>query len=288
VLLSRAFLSRVEAISRTAEAIIGGDLSSRISVRGTSDHFDRLSTTLNRMLDQIQLLMDSLSQVSNDIAHALRTPLGRLRRKLDVARANSGDNSQCARTIDAALEETDTILDTFSALLRIAQIESGTRTAGFRQIDLSKLFETVAEAFSAVAEDEGKMLTALIAPSVKFWGDGDLISEMLANLLDNAIRHTPRGTHVEISLENHCSNLVVSIADNGTGVPHAERELIFRRFYRLKCRKADERGRLALVHDDQTSVSHAGLAHCRLNGIACREVRPRPRPGRDQARCLAY
>ncbi len=185
------------------------------------------------MLNQIQLLMESLSQVSNDIAHALRTPLGRLRQKLEVARATSGVNSKCAKTIDAALDETDNILDTFSALLRIAQIESGTRTAGFREIDISKLFESVSEAFSAVAEDEGKTLNARIAPSIRFWGDGDLLSEMLANLLDNAIRHTPRGAHIDVSLVNHGSQLVASVADDGPGVPSSEQERIFRRFYRL-------------------------------------------------------
>jgi signal transduction histidine kinase len=118
--------------------------------------------------------------------------------------------------------------------LRIAQIESGTRTAGFRELDISMLFETVAEAFSAAAEDEGKTLTTTIAPSVKFWGDGDLLSEMLANLLDNAIRHTPQGSHIEVSLLNHGSQLVVSVADDGPGVPPAEREWIFRRFYRAE------------------------------------------------------
>jgi signal transduction histidine kinase len=233
-LLSSAFLSRVDAIARTAEAISNGDLGSRVPLQGTNDNFDRLSATLNRMLDQIQRLMESLSQVSNDIAHALRTPLGRLRQKLEVARANAGANSEYTKTIDAALEETDNILDTFSALVRIAQIESGTRTAGFREIDLSKLFETVSEAFSAAGEDEGKTLTAKIAPSIKFWGDGDLISEMLANLLDNAIRHTAQGAHIEVSLVNHGSQLVASVADDGPGVPPSEQDRIFRRFYRLE------------------------------------------------------
>jgi signal transduction histidine kinase len=233
-LLSNAFLSRVDAIGRTAEAIINGDLSSRVPLRGTNDNFDRLSATLNRMLDQIQLLMESLGQVSNDIAHALRTPLGRLRQKLEAARVTSGANSKCATIIDAALVETDNILDTFSALLRIAQIESGTRMAGFREIDLSKLFETVSEAFSAAAEDDGKTLTAKIAPSVKLWGDRDMISEMLANLIDNAIRHTPAGAHIEVSLVDHGSQLVASVADDGPGVPQSECERIFRRFYRLE------------------------------------------------------
>jgi signal transduction histidine kinase len=233
-LLSSAFLRRVDAIARTAEAIIDGDLGSRVPLRGTNDNFDRLSATLNRMLDQIHLLMESLSQVSNDIAHALRTPLGRLRQRLEVARATSKANSKCTTTIDAALDETDNILDTFSALLRIAQIESGTRTAGFREIDLSKLFETVSEAFSAAAEDGGRTLTAKIAPSLNFWGDGDLISEMLANLLDNAIRHTPQGAHIEVSLVNDGSQLVATVADDGPGVPKSDRERIFRRFYRVE------------------------------------------------------
>ena len=233
-LLSKAFLRRMQLMNRTIEAIINGNLGSRIPLRGIDDNFDRLSANLNRMLDRIQLLMESLSQVSNDIAHALRTPLGRLRQKLEAARARAGETTEYARTIDAALAETDTILDTFSALLRIAQIEAGTRTAGFRDIDLSELFEIVVEAYSVVAEDEGKSLSARVAPSLKVQGDRDLITEMLANLIDNAIRHTSPGTHIEVSLANRGSQLVAIVADDGPGVRQSERERIFRRFYRLE------------------------------------------------------
>ncbi len=231
--LSSLFLRRVDAIAHTVEAIIDGDLNSRVPLRGTNDNFDRLSASLNRMLDRIQRLMESLSQVSNDIAHALRTPLGRLRQKLETARAASPLNSAGTETVDAALAEADNILDTFSALLRIAQIESGSRIAGFREIDLSQLLETVTEAYSAAAEDQGKTVTAKIAPSVKCWGDRDLIAEMLANLLDNAIRHTLPGAHIEVSLANR-SQIAISVADDGPGVPEIERESIFRRFYRLE------------------------------------------------------
>ncbi len=186
------------------------------------------------MLERIQVLMESLGQVSNDIAHALRTPLGRLRQKLEVARANAEDNPQCKRTIEAAVDETDNILDTFSALLRIAQIEAGMRTAGFREFDLSSLFETVSDAYSAAAEDQGRTITAKIASSQKFWGDPDLLAEMLANLIDNGLRHTPSGAHIEVSLEERGSQLVASVSDNGPGVPQAECNRIFRRFYRLE------------------------------------------------------
>jgi signal transduction histidine kinase len=234
ILLSIGFLRRVDAIRHTAEAIIGGEFQSRVPLRGTNDNFDRLSHTLNRMLDRIQELMDSLSQVSNDIAHALRTPLGRLRQKLETARVSAEVNSICEGAIDEAVAETETILDTFSALLRIAQIEAATRSAGFGEIDLSKLFETVTEAYTTAAEDQGKAIIARITPSIKSWGDKDLLTEMLANLLDNAITHTPLGAHIEVSLVNGGSHAVASVADDGPGVPRAERERIFRRFYRLE------------------------------------------------------
>jgi signal transduction histidine kinase len=234
ILLSTLFLRRVNAISTTVAEIIEGNLNSRVPLRGTYDHFDRLSASLNRMLDRIQLLMETLSQISNDIAHALRTPLGRLRHKLETARLSAERNSETKETIDAALLETDTILDTFSALLRIAQIESGTRTAGFGKIDLSNLFETVADAFATVAEEEGKTLTASIAPMVTYWGDEDLLSEMLANLVENAIKHTPEGTAIEVALTGQNGVLVAAVADNGPGVPDQDRTRIFRRFYRLE------------------------------------------------------
>jgi len=234
ILLSRAFLQRVDVITRTAEAIIGGDLHSRIPLRGTNDNLDRLSSTLNRMLDRIGDLMESLSQVSNDIAHALRTPLSRLRQKLEIAKTNVGDDHKTENSIDAAIDETDTILDTFSALLRIAQIEAGTRQAGFKHLDLSKVFETVAEAYSAAAEEQDKSLVAAIEPGLWCRGDRDLLTEMLANLLDNAIRHTPAGSNIEITLADHGAGPVATVADSGPGIPLAEREQVFRRFYRLE------------------------------------------------------
>jgi len=233
ILLSTVFLRRVHAISKTVAEIIEGNLNSRVPLRGTYDPFDRLSASLNRMLDRIQLLMETLSQISNDIAHALRTPLSRLRHKLETAltvERNYGSNE----TIEAALMETDTILETFSALLRIAQIESGTRTAGFGNLDLSNLFETVADAFAMVAEEEGKALTANIAPNVTYWGDADLLSEMLANLIENAIKHTARGTDIEVTLTNQDGVPVAAVADDGPGVPDQHRTRIFRRFYRLE------------------------------------------------------
>ena len=234
LLLSRAFLQRLDAITHTAEAIIGGNLRSRVPLRGTNDNFDRLSATLNQMLDRIQVLMESLTQVSSDIAHALRTPLGRLRQKLEVARASASTNGECERAIDAAVAETEQILGTFLALLRIAQLEAATRSAGFGEVDLSKLFASVADAYIPVAEDQGKAIAVKVAPSIKTWGDKDLLTEMLANLLDNAITHTPAGARIEVRLTNGANHVMASVSDDGPGIPPEERGRIFGRFVRLE------------------------------------------------------
>jgi signal transduction histidine kinase len=229
--LSFGFLRRVDAITRTADAIIEGDLSHRIPTRGTNDNFDRLSETLNLMLDRIQALMDSLRQVSNDIAHSLKTPLGHLRQKLRSARASDG--LKCKKAIDAAMADTENLLETFSALLRIAHIEAGTRRSGFGQVEISRLLASLAEAYTAAAEHEGKSITVNVAPKITTWGDKTLLAEMVSNLLDNALRHTPRGTKIEVSLAENESGAVAFVADNGPGVPAGHRDLIFRRFYRL-------------------------------------------------------
>jgi signal transduction histidine kinase len=231
--LSFGFLRRVDAITRTADAIIGGDLEQRIPTRGTNDNFDRLSEALNQMLDRIQALMDSLRQVSNDIAHSLKTPLGHLRQKLRTARASEG--LKCKKAIDAAMADIENLLETFSALLRIAQIEAGTRRVGFGQVKVSSLLAHLAEAYTAAAEQEGKSISLNIAPKVTTWGDKALLTEMFSNLLDNALRHTPRGTNIEIVLGKNDSGTVAFVADDGPGVPAGDRDLIFRRFYRSEC-----------------------------------------------------
>lgn len=234
VLLSHGFLKRVDVISRTAAAIVSGDLGSRIPLHGTDDNFDLLSGILNKMLDRIEALMESMMQVSNDIAHALRTPLTRLRQKLEAAQNEAKGNPACEKAIDAARIETEQILETFSALLRIAQIEGGSRQSGFGDVDLSELFGRVADAFSDLAEDQGKTLVAQVEPSLHTWGDRELLTEMVANVVDNAIQHTPGGARIEVSLTNDGAQIVGSVRDNGPGVPQAERDRIFQRFYRLE------------------------------------------------------
>jgi signal transduction histidine kinase len=231
IALSVMLLKRVEAIRRTAEAIIAGDLAQRIPLRGGGDDFDRLSQILNRMLDRIEELMGSLREVSANIAHDLKTPLARLRQRLEAA---AGEPESVRKgSLQSAIALVDDILATFSALLRIAQIEAGNRRAGFGQINLSELFTAVTEAFAPATEDAGKMLTTDIEPDIKVTGDRDLLTQMLANLLDNAIRHTGSSTAIRAGLRADEAGIVGFVEDDGPGVPASERERIFHRFHRL-------------------------------------------------------
>lgn len=230
--LSLALLKRVETIRQTAEAIIAGDLSQRVPVRGVDDDLDRLSQTLNSMLDRISELMDSLRQVSADIAHDLKTPLTRLRRGLEAAQTRVQSTDEYSANIESAIVHVDEILATFSALLRIAQIEAGTRRIGFRDVDLSAIFVTVAQAFTPAAEDSGKCLRCDISPNIRFWGDFELLTQMMANIIENAVTHTPKGVHISVRLSREDDAIVGIVSDDGLGVPSEECERLFQRFYR--------------------------------------------------------
>lgn len=232
--LSRVFLRRVDTMSRTAEAIIDGDLGQRIPLRGSGDDLDRLAETLNRMLERIETLLTSVREASNNIAHDLRTPLSRLRQHLEEARGQAGSSADHARAFDRAKAEVEALLGTFAALLRIAEVEAGAQRAAFCRVDLSAVVETVADAFTPSAEDAGRRITAQIAPGIEVHGDKELLTQMLVNLVDNALRHTPSGTEVQLSLTRLGQRkALLAVRDNGPGIPKAEYERVLRRFYRL-------------------------------------------------------
>ena len=232
-LLSRAFLGRVDAIARTAEAIIGGDLASRVPVRGTGDDLDRLAGTLNRMLDRIAVLMDSLRQVSSDVAHDLRTPLSRLFQRLEDARAHARSVAEYEAAVDAAIVEAERLLETFSALLRIAQVEGASPRAGFRAVDLSAVAEAVIDAYRPDAEDAGHCLTATFSAGNTVRGDQELLTQALANLVENALRHTPSGTRIGVRLSgSSATGVLLAVEDDGPGVVATDLPHLTDRFYR--------------------------------------------------------
>ena len=232
-LVSGGFLRRVEAINRTAREIMGGDLKKRVPTRDSGDEMDRLAGNLNHMLDRIQTLMEELRQVSNDIAHDLRTPLAHMRQRLEDVRHNATSVAEYETAVDRAMVDIDALLGTFNALLRIAQIEAGMRRAGFAEVDLSATFQNVANAYEPVAEHNAQTLTVAIPPGVTVRGDRSMLTQMLANLVENALHHTPPGTRIDLRLEDRPDGVIATVADTGPGVPENQREKVLQRFHRL-------------------------------------------------------
>src|SRR3990172_9530091 len=228
--LGAGFLRRIEEINRTTRSIMDGDLSKRVPTRG-DDEMDHLAINLNAMLDRIQGLMESLKRVSDDIAHDLRTPLSRLRHRLEAAREKAGSDGE--PVIEQSIAELDAILETFSALLRIAQIESGARRVAFSDVSLAQIVSTVSETYAPVAEDNGQRLNAVVDQASSIRGDRELLTQMVANLIENSIRHCPAGVGITVALGKEAGTPVLCVADTGPGIPASEHEKVFRRFYRL-------------------------------------------------------
>ena len=230
--LRRSVVARIESINRTSRRIMEGELSERIRSHGSGDEFDELITNLNAMLERIESLMEDVRRVSDNVAHDLRTPLGRLRTRLERLRDADGDGAS-AELAEAALAEADQMLATFNALLRIARIETGQRRRAFEHVNLATVGNDVADLYAPVAESRGITFrhSGIEAPVD---GDADLIFQSLANLLDNAMKYTPDGGAVTLHVTSDHDTVTVVVADSGPGVPLEEREAVLRRFYRLE------------------------------------------------------
>jgi signal transduction histidine kinase len=233
IFFSVQFMRRIDAITRTCQSIMSGKFNDRIPMRGTGDELDGLAVAINNMLDRISTLLDNLRQVSSDVAHDLRTPLAHLRNRLEDARQNSVTVEDYAQVVTHAIEDTDHLLVIFAALLRISQIESGSRLAAFSPLSLSALLERIYEMYRPVAEDEHHVLLRDLQPDVRIRGDAELLMQLFSNLIENAIRHTPPRTRILIALRVSGNAAVASVEDNGPGIPLVEHGKVFRRFYRL-------------------------------------------------------
>lgn len=223
----------IAAIRRTALEIQAGDLSRRIPVAPTQDEFARLSHDINGMLDRIEQLMDGVRHVSNTIAHNLRTPLARIRSQLeDVLRHPSG-KARMSEAVDAAIQEIDVLTGVFEKLLRVAEAESGTRRQSFEPVELAAVMADVAELYDAMAESCGMKLQTDVRGEPKSSGDRDLLSEALANLIENAIKHASAGGTLRISTAEDAGEAVLVVEDRGPGIPQEALGRITERFYRL-------------------------------------------------------
>jgi signal transduction histidine kinase len=234
VLVTRRTVGRIEQINATSRAIMQSGLDKRIPLRGTNDEWDRVAENLNLMLDRIETLMGEVKQMSDNVAHDLRTPLTRMRGRLEkayrVERASDAD--QCL--IGDTIADLDSVLRMFSSITRIAQIEAQARTDAFRPVNLFEIASKVVELYDAAAEQDGTHLSLVGDRDVVVTGDGDLIFDAIANLVDNAIKHGRAGGQVHVRIESADGEPEISIADDGPGIPIDEREHVFKRFYRLE------------------------------------------------------
>jgi signal transduction histidine kinase len=234
VILGGYLERRLRSISRSAEAIIGGDTRQRMPVSGRRDEFDQLAMTLNRMLDRIEGLLENLRQVSSDLAHDLRTPLSRLRTRLERGVLDHPDRDEAEVILQDAVQRIDEVLSLFGAILRIAEVESGETRRHFRLVDLSALATELAESFAPSVEEEERTLLWSIEPGICVDGDRELLAQAFINLLENAQRHTTVGTVIRMALVSAGDFASLSVVDNGLGVPKAELSRITKRFARLE------------------------------------------------------
>ena len=229
-LMGRGVARRAAVMGEALAAVEAGEIGRRLPVRSGGDEFDRLAQRINTTLDRLQELMATVRQVTDDVAHDLRTPLSHLRQKLEAA----GSGADVRTAVAGAIKECDRILGIFEALLRIAQVEGGASSASFAPFNLSDVVEAVAEVYGPAAEERRQTLTARVAPCMAAWGDRELVTQMLANLAENAVRHGREGGRIEMVLEPSLGGgATVTVADDGAGIPDAERERVFRRFHRL-------------------------------------------------------
>ena len=257
------FLRRLDGVNRSVEEIMEGRLTQRLPAIGMSPEFDHLSANLNRMLDRIEALMEGLRQVSTDIAHDLRTPLTRLRQRLEDMKGGAGALDE---QVDAALAQTDQILAVFRTLLRISAFEAGAGRQRMGEVNLSEMVERTFLAYRPVAEDAGDSLTAQIEPGISCRGDGDMLTQAVTNLIENALLHAPRGSRVTMSLARRARGAVITVADNGPGIPEAERKKVLQRFYRLDTSRGTPGAGLGLalvsaiaaIHDAQLTLTENG------------------------------
>lgn len=234
VILGAYLERRLRAISNSAEAIIGGDIRRRMPVGPGHDEFDRMAVTLNRMLDRIEGLLENLRQVSSGIAHDLRTPLTKLRARLEQAARERALGGGSDPVLEGSVERLDDVLSLFAAILRIAEVESGETRRYFATVDLSALVTELAETFAPSIEDEGRTLLWSIEPDLLVEGDRELLAQAVINLLENAQRHTPGGTLIRMTLVAIHRLACVRIVDNGPGVANGDLGRITKQFARLE------------------------------------------------------
>ncbi|MEM7461684.1 MAG: HAMP domain-containing sensor histidine kinase [Pseudomonadota bacterium] len=261
-LIGRRALKRVEMVSRSTSRIMAGDRDERLPISGSGDEFDKLSTGLNSMLDRISLLDQGLRNVSDNIAHDLKTPLTRLRNKADAVLRSKGKVGAYRKTLEEMIEDSDQIIKTFDALLMISRVESGSVAAEMTTQDISAIVSDVVEFYEPVAEENGISLRTEIEPGITLKGNRELLSQALSNLLDNAFKYgqpESGSARISISLERQGTSIRICVADNGPGIPVEDRSRVTERFTRLELSRNKPGNGLGLSLVRAVALQHSGM-----------------------------
>jgi signal transduction histidine kinase len=270
-LSSATLVRRLEAVNQVSREIMEGDLSRRVPADGSGDDFDQLAANLNRMLARIEQLMASVREVSDNIAHDLRTPLTRLRAKLELL--VQGELPAAARAeAEEAVADAEELLGTFNALLRIARIESGSRRAAFTRFNLADSVRDLAELYEPLAADREQSLEARAPAELWVVGDRDLVFQACANLVENAIKFTPAGGSIALEANGQGAEVCITVADSGPGIPAQWREKVLERFFRLDDSRSSPGSGLGLSLVRAVVDLHGGWLELSDNGPGLRAV----------------
>lgn len=285
--VSRRVLNRVEAMTETAQTIMAGDLAGRLPVAGTGDELDRLADRLNAMLERIEALMHGLKEVSDNIAHDLKTPLTRLRNRCEQALRGSGGVGDYRSALEDTIAESDELIRTFDALLMIARAESGQARDNMTEFDAAEIARDVGELYEPVAEEKGIALKVEAPVAAPVRGNRELVSQALANLIDNAIKYAgPNGkllsgapAEIVVKAGNEGERISLSVADRGPGIPENERGRVVERFVRLEQSRSEPGSGLGLSLAAAVARLHGGELKLEDNQPGLRSIIALPRAG---------
>lgn len=269
-------LRRIDSIASTSNKIMSGNLSERVPVTKRNDEFDGLATSLNQMLDRIEQLLQGLKEVTDNVAHDLKTPLTRLRNKAEAALREGSDPQVQREALETTITESDKLIRTFNALLMIARAEAGAPSGAFADVDVSAVAEDVADLYGPVAEEAGMTLDTAVTEGIHLRANRELIGQALVNLVENALKYFERGDRTDgkitIGARRSGDRVLIEVGDNGPGIPHEERKRVVERFVRLEKSRTEPGSGLGLSLVAAVARLHKGELRIEDNGPGVRAV----------------
>lgn len=269
-------LRRIDTIASTSQKIMSGSLSERVPVTRRNDEFDALAQNLNQMLDRIEQLMQGLKEVTDNVAHDLKTPLTRMRNRAEAALREGRSDAAATTALETVIEESDRLIQTFNALLMIARAEAGAPSGAFADVDLSAVVADVAELYGPVAEDDGIVLETAVAPGVTVRANRELIGQALVNLVENALKYASpadgQAGKITVGLRREGTRMLIEVGDNGPGIPEEDRARVVERFVRLEKSRTEPGSGLGLSLVAAVARLHGGSFRIEDNGPGVRAV----------------